>query len=900
MCSFRSSARPPAFLALLMLCGGCNQPPGAPDVVIEPAAPVTGDDLVAGLSMESEDPDGERAVVYSFAWYQDGALRPDLTDSVLPSEATARGQTWMVEVTPSDGQAAGEFGSASVTIGNTPPSVTASMSPTSPLVSDDLEVHAEGQDDDGDVISFAYRWTVDGEAASQTGSTIPAADTARGEVWEVTVTPDDGSEAGEPVTVSVTIENTAPEVYSAVLGPEEAYEGSTLEVTVELFDADGDEVGVAYQWYVDDVLVLEGEQSWLGGDHFEKGQQVHVEVTPDDGFTVGEALASNAVEISNSAPSLLGASLEPSELVESSIVTCVPSGWADADGDAQGQTYLWYVGAAQVARTESIDGTYFARGDEVYCEVTPDDGETVGEPVTSPSTTVGNTAPTIGAVTLSASSVTEGDTISVTVEGASDDDGDTITFAYAWYVDGVSVASAPSLDGEHFDKGDTLYVQVTPSDPYASGTAVTSDTATVVNSPPVASTPTLIPTEPLTDDVLEATVTTTDADGDSVSVSYTWYIDGSAVGAAGSSLSGAAWFDKGQQVHVAVMPNDGEDNGTAASSDSVLVLNSPPSAPTVAIAPRDPVAGEDDLSCVIVLDATDNDGDSLTYGFSWTVDGALYSGTQVDTATTSLVPASEITDGETWSCSVTADDGEDVGSPGTASVDVGDVCEYPDVSLSTSTGPAPGATIYPAHFDVYWIATVSDDGLHDTEYDGAQESSYLEFGFYDSAGNDLCSIYYDMDGGVAASGWTTDNGGALYGAWEIPLVDGYTTCPEVSHTTWGTTDLRDVLESWTWGVGVGDLIDLFDPLRTAVLNDGQDWTNDWEPYVFGGYLYSDAYGMAWELQYGFGWQAICGVLVEDTSGDLSALPTPASSPIAEGIYAADAYYYWIDTDVLLP
>lgn len=109
---------------------------------------------------------------------------------------------------------------------------------------------------------------------------------------------------------------------------------------------------------------------------------------------------------------------------------------------------------------------------------------------------------------------------------------------------------------------------------------------------------------------------------------------------------------------------DCDDAGCAASpdcSDTGTSGNSPPSAPTVAITPSDPEAGEA-LTCTVVTTAIDPDGDSVTHSFSWEVDGA---GTSVDSDT---VPIGQTGPSETWTCVVVADDGQADGPPGADSV----------------------------------------------------------------------------------------------------------------------------------------------------------------------------------------------------------------------------------------
>ena len=65
---------------------------------------------------------------------------------------------------------------------------------------------------------------------------------------------------------------------------------------------------------------------------------------------------------------------------------------------------------------------------------------------------------------------------------------------------------------------------VTPFDGFDYGTPVDA-TATINNTPPVVTSLTVTPATVLTDDVLTATGSGTDADGDTLSYAWDWYVD---------------------------------------------------------------------------------------------------------------------------------------------------------------------------------------------------------------------------------------------------------------------------------------------------------------------------------------------------------------------------------------
>lgn len=102
--------------------------------------------------------------------------------------------------------------------------------------------------------------------------------------------------------------------------------------------------------------------------------------------------------------------------------------------------------------------------------------------------------------------------------------------------------------------------------------------------------------------------------------------------------------------------------------------NGHPGAPVVGITPEEPELGEG-LLCEILDPASDPEGDSVSYAFSWQRDGSTWTGaTGSETYPGDRIPDGETGDLETWTCEVTPSDPWGEGDPGTASVLIG--CRY--------------------------------------------------------------------------------------------------------------------------------------------------------------------------------------------------------------------------------
>ncbi len=555
-----------SFLALTA-CG--NFAPGPAIISLSPANPTTGDDITVSIDTEALDPEGKK-LEYQYRWYRDGERVEDASGQTLSSDLTAKGDLWRVEVNASDGKREGAAIGAEVTIGNSAPEVTISIDPLEPFSSDDLVVSADSFDPDGDTVSLDWSWTRDGQPTAHSGDTVPSVDTSRFQVWEVTVVPSDGNLEGEPAVAAVTISNTPPEVASLSISPTTAYEDDVIRVEATFEDADNDSINVVYAWYVDGALTLEGSATTMSGAYFDKHQEIVVEVTPSDSLSVGDTVSTETVSVLNSPPTADSVRIDPGELYETSTASCVVENLVDADGDDITSTITWTVDGSAVGHDETIDGGVFSRGDTVSCSVDTNDGEEDGPTLSSSTLTVQNSLPVIDSVSLSPDPAYEGDTISPSVSGGADDDGDPVTLSYAWYVNGSLATSASSLSSWFFDKHDDVVLEVTPNDGSDDGAMVSSATLTISNTPGTFTDLELSSDEATFGGTLTAFPSGWyDADGDREGYLYAWY-------GAGSVVSTSATLDLnlvrvGGEVYCEVTAWDGDDPGTTLTSDVLTI-----------------------------------------------------------------------------------------------------------------------------------------------------------------------------------------------------------------------------------------------------------------------------------------------------------------------------------------
>src|SRR5207302_33460 len=140
----------------------------------------------------------------------------------------------------------------------------------------------------------------------------------------------------------------------------------------------------------------------------------------------------------------------------------------------------------------------------------------------------------------------------------------------------------------------------------------------------------LSPAAPQTKDLLTATATTADADGDAVKLSYVWLKNGIEIrGQNGSTLdlSQPENGNKGDKITVAVTPR--ADTATAATVVAeVQVANSAPRIATLTLSPASPQT----MDLLTARTTTDDpDGDAVALSYVWKNDGAKIPGQAGDT-----------------------------------------------------------------------------------------------------------------------------------------------------------------------------------------------------------------------------------------------------------------------------
>jgi hypothetical protein len=289
---------------------------------------------------------------------------------------------------------------------------------------------------------------------------------------------------------------------------------------------------------------------------------------------------------------------------------------------------------------------------------TPDD-TTPPDPGPEPAD---NEAPGAAEITIAPPSPdTTSDLVGTFVFKATDPDGDVLTYEWAWLRDGAVV---PGLTGDtvpasETQRGETWEARVRAMDPWTAGPSVSAQTV-IVNAPPTVTASFLSP--PTSGVDLSVLPVASDPDGDAVSVSYAWTLDGTPVNTAAPNTLGGGQVRRGRQIAVRVTADDGQ--GGVAFTDLSGVAPNQLSVPSASLDPATPT-GCVPLVCSPGVGARDADGDVLSATITWTVDGVAWTGAVTTDWPGDTVPAEAQSNGELWACTVTVTDGIDTSAPST-------------------------------------------------------------------------------------------------------------------------------------------------------------------------------------------------------------------------------------------
>jgi len=182
-----------------------------------------------------------------------------------------------------------------------------------------------------------------------------------------------------------------------------------------------------------------------------------------------------------------------------------------------------------------------------------------------------------------------------------------VSFRYRWYVNQKLVGDQPLFPLKDYHQGDLVSVDVTPYNSQQEGIPVQGPTVKIGNNPPTVTLLKMAPLEPKAGEPVQAQVEGMDKDGDMITYSYQWLINGKPLEqATGDTLDGS-FVHSSDQIGVVVTPSDGFSQGAPKIAQPIVVINQPPE--ITSFPPSEAKEGTFSYQ----VEAKDPDGDPLTY-----------------------------------------------------------------------------------------------------------------------------------------------------------------------------------------------------------------------------------------------------------------------------------------------
>lgn len=194
---------------------------------------------------------------------------------------------------------------ASETAGTPGESLLVTLFPSPPTGGDPIQAVLRDKRTHAEKPASSWTWFINGKKATSDGSGLPAGEAKRGDdVW-VEANAFSGGKGITVVSHRIKVVNSLPAVSDVSFNSLSPKKGDPLAVSARVTDSDGDPIRLTYKWVVNGRVVQEGEKGEYRLAEEKRGDQVHCEVYPHDGFSSGTWSATPVVDVQNSPPRFL-------------------------------------------------------------------------------------------------------------------------------------------------------------------------------------------------------------------------------------------------------------------------------------------------------------------------------------------------------------------------------------------------------------------------------------------------------------------------------------------------------------------------------------------------------------------------------------------------------------------
>ncbi|MHA2332892.1 MAG: DUF2341 domain-containing protein [Candidatus Hodarchaeales archaeon] len=634
----------------------------------------TTDDLVGNyVYSDPTENHSEAGTLYTWYWFNSSSGKYELQHAyndtlTLPASATAKGDQWKFSVRPKDGLSYSDswFNSSAVTILNTLPTASGLILTDNPYNTTNLVANWTFADIDADSQADYYiRWYKDNVLQSQLDNktTIEAANTTKGEVWNYTLQVQDG-EGWSTVYYSgnTTILNTVPTATSLTLTAN-PYTTTDLVADWTFSDPVDNDSQSSYLvlWYKNGELQVDlNDTKTVEASNTTKGENWKYTVRVYDGDAWSIIYISTTVTILNTVPEASSIDLTTNP----STTDDLGATWDydDNDNDSQSSWLIrWYKdGVLQASLNDSttVAASLTAKGEEWNYTLQVFDGSDHSIVYNSSTITILNSVPTASELTITSNPYN----LTNLVTGwtfADNDTGDSqVSYEIHWYRDGLvqsQLDNKTAVEATNTTKGEVWNYTLRVHDGETYSIYYNSTTVTILNTLPASTGLNIENAGNIrTTDNLVANWTFNDLDLDSQdSFNICWYWNGILQGdlndtkivEAGNTTKGEFWKFT-LQVH------DGEEWSIIYTSTAISILNTAPEVSGVVTITATSFTRGNDLTVDYTYFDADNDQEIGTE-IRWYKNNVL----EPAYDDLSTIPGSDVFKGDDWNVTVKVGDG---------------------------------------------------------------------------------------------------------------------------------------------------------------------------------------------------------------------------------------------------
>ena len=507
-----------------------------------------------------------------------------------------------------------------------------------------------------------YSWSSDSGGVSGSGNfsadgviTFSPSELSGGS-HEISLTAFAPEEDGQAGTDAITIIiNSAPEITELGLSNENPEAADILLCSATVSDPEDGELTPLFSWEIDGQPVETGDSLSLSPMLAEVGSMVTCLVSAQDsrGLEISDSVS--AVVINTPPEFTEEALINPSIEVYADTSLICSAATDDLNDGILMPSYSWDVGGMEIGTeaTLQLDPSLVSPLDILNCTATvvDNDGALIDS---SASITIENSTPVIDTPVITPNSgIIVGSVLSCSATALDINDGDlSSSVTYQWQSSGTTLAigSTYTVDASLTASGDTIDCIAMITD--SQGDSETAQASVIVeNSLPVfTSNSAISPSSGIyTGTQLGCSAMAMDADDGALIPDYEWSVSGISIGSGSTYTIDADDTNVGDLIDCTAMITD-LDGEISTSIDSVTIENTAPIFVSASLSNGAPKANEE-VSCTGIGSDPDGEISSISYTYSWEIDG-----NPVGSGTTMTLDPSTALVGSTLTCVVTVED----------------------------------------------------------------------------------------------------------------------------------------------------------------------------------------------------------------------------------------------------